>query len=286
MKILVVGGTRFFGIPMIAKLLEDGHEVTVATRGNAVNPFAGKTQQIIMDRTEPKQVKAALAGKTFDVIIDKVAYSSNDVRALLENADCRKYVQMSTCSVYEKEREGIREEEFDPASYPLKWQSRTEDYGEGKRLAERAALEYLNPADCVFVRYPIVLGENDYTGRLKFYVDHILDGIPMHVSGLDYGIAFIQEKEAGEFIAFLAERDASGPYNGSSEGWITTREIISYVESKSGKKAVLSDDGEEAPFNFMPDNESYDTSRAAGIGFRFSPLKNWIYDLLDFYMQR
>ena len=62
MKILVVGGTRFFGIPMIAKLLEDGHEVTVATRGNAANPFAGKTQQIIMDRTDAKQVKI-LAGQ-------------------------------------------------------------------------------------------------------------------------------------------------------------------------------------------------------------------------------
>lgn len=33
MKILVIGGTKFFGIPMVNALLESGHEVTIATRG-------------------------------------------------------------------------------------------------------------------------------------------------------------------------------------------------------------------------------------------------------------
>ena len=33
MKILVIGGTRYFGIHMVHKLLEQGHEVTIATRG-------------------------------------------------------------------------------------------------------------------------------------------------------------------------------------------------------------------------------------------------------------
>ncbi len=33
MKILVIGGTRYFGIHMVNKLLERGHKVTIATRG-------------------------------------------------------------------------------------------------------------------------------------------------------------------------------------------------------------------------------------------------------------
>ena len=33
MKILVIGGTRYIGIHMVNKLLEQGHEVTIATRG-------------------------------------------------------------------------------------------------------------------------------------------------------------------------------------------------------------------------------------------------------------
>ncbi len=284
MKILVVGGTRFFGIPMIEKLLAEGHDVTIATRGQARNPFADQTSQIMMDRTDEKQVKEALVECSYDLIIDKVAYSSNDVKALLENASCRRYIQMSSGSVYDREKENIKEEEFDPASYPLVWQSRNDNYAEGKRLAERAALEFMDASDCVFVRYPVVLGENDYTGRLKFYVDHIREGIPMYVDSLDYGIAFIHEKQAGEFIAFLADHEFSGPINGSSRGWITARQIIQYTEEKTGKKAILSDDGEKAPFNGLPDNESYDTEKAARLGYHFSDLNDWIYELLDHYI--
>lgn len=35
MKILVIGGTRFFGIPMVHELLQKGHQVTIATRGKS-----------------------------------------------------------------------------------------------------------------------------------------------------------------------------------------------------------------------------------------------------------
>ena len=33
MNILVIGGTRFFGIDMVNELLTAGHDVTIATRG-------------------------------------------------------------------------------------------------------------------------------------------------------------------------------------------------------------------------------------------------------------
>ena len=39
MKILVIGGTRFFGIHMVKELLAKGHEVTLATRGLALDDF-------------------------------------------------------------------------------------------------------------------------------------------------------------------------------------------------------------------------------------------------------
>ena len=39
MKILVLGGTRFFGIHMVNDLIEKGHEVTIATRFRFQNPF-------------------------------------------------------------------------------------------------------------------------------------------------------------------------------------------------------------------------------------------------------
>ena len=52
MKILVVGGTRFFGIPMVNALLASGHDVTIATRGNAKADFAGEVKSVVFDRTD------------------------------------------------------------------------------------------------------------------------------------------------------------------------------------------------------------------------------------------
>ncbi len=285
MKILVIGGTRFFGIPMIAKLLEEGHDIAVATRGNLKNPFEERTENIILDRTDPESVRQAVGGRYFDVIIDKVAYSSNDVRALLENVRCGKYIQMSTGSVYTECREGIMESEFEPQTYELKWQGRTDDYTESKRQAERAAYEFMDGSACVFVRYPIVLGIHDYTNRLRFYVEHVMRGRPMYVDDMDFGMSFIHEKEAGEFMAYLVSADVSGAFNGCSYGFISPGEIIRYIESKTGKKAVLSGDGDPAPFNGLVSNESFDTGKALSAGYRFSNLRDWIFDLTDILIE-
>ncbi|MBO5620680.1 MAG: NAD-dependent epimerase/dehydratase family protein, partial [Butyrivibrio sp.] len=122
MKILVVGGTRFFGIPMVNALLSAGHDVTIATRGNAKADFAGEVKSVVFDRTDPEAVKRALSGLKYDVIIDKIAYGSNDVKALLENVTCDRYIQMSSCSVYHEDHADIREEEFIIREHPLKWQ--------------------------------------------------------------------------------------------------------------------------------------------------------------------
>ena len=42
MNILVIGGTRFFGIHTVNALLEQGHNVTLAIRGNTKNVFGNK----------------------------------------------------------------------------------------------------------------------------------------------------------------------------------------------------------------------------------------------------
>lgn len=280
MNILVLGGTRFFGIPMVEKLVTDGHDVTVATRGNAVNPFRNKTKQIILDRSDYGSVRRAFECRGYEVIIDKIAYCSNDVKNLLENVSCRKYIQMSSCSVYRTEKTGIKEEAFDPAEHDLIWMNRSQDYAEGKRQAERAAYEYLNPKQCIFVRYPVVLGEHDYTDRLKFYTDHVRDGIPMYVDDLNCAMSFIHEREAGLFLAHLADQPVYGAFNGCSKGMITPAEIIRYSEQLTGRKAILDENGDPAPYNGSHADVSYNTERAEMTGFTFSDLNEWICDLL------
>ena len=285
MNILVIGGTGFFGIPMIEKLVADGHDVTIATRGKSKNLFKDSTKQIILDRTDFNSVKSALFGREYDVIIDKIAFCSNDVKNLLENVRCKKYIQMSSGSVYSETQGIIKEESFNPCEHKLVWMNFSiNDYDECKRQAERAALEYLDISQCIFVRYPVVMGPHDYTGRLKFYIDHILEEKPMYVDDLDCPIAFIHEKEAGYFIAHLVNQKVNGGINGSSKGMIPTRDIIKYIEEQTGKKALLDNKSDFAPYNGYSEKVSYDTTKAESTGFKFSNINDWICDLIDFYL--
>ncbi len=284
MNVLIVGGTRFFGIPMVNSILDNGHNVTIATRGNHGNPFNEKVCHIIMNKTDANSVKNVLGNKEYDVIIDKIAYSSNDVRSLLENVRCNRYIQMSSCAVYSGNRSLICENEFDTENHKLTWMDRPEDYAEGKRQAERAALEFMDISKCTFVRYPVVMGKNDYTGRLRFYIEHIINQIPMYIDSLNIGASYINQSEAGEFISYLVDHPISGPINGCSKGVISQKEIVEYIESKSGKKAVLSENGDPASYNGIKAETSYDCTKAERLGYKFSNISSWIFELINFYL--
>ena len=73
MNVLVIGGTRFFGIHMVNKLLENGHQVTIATRGNTVVKFNNSVDKIIFDRNNDESIKKTFLGKKYDIVIDKIA---------------------------------------------------------------------------------------------------------------------------------------------------------------------------------------------------------------------
>lgn len=285
MKVLVIGGTRFFGIYTVNALLKKGHEVTIATRGRAQDDFGNKVGRIILERTDAESVRETLTGRHFDVVIDKLAYSSNDIKNVMEVLDCNRYIQMSSTAVYEPKHINTKEEDFCGLGKELIWCDRnTFPYDEIKRQAECALQKQYAGRKWTAVRYPFVIGEDDYTGRLQFYVEHTMKSIPMHIDNLDAQMGFIRSDEAGEFIAFLAEEDFEGPINGSSHGTISLKEIIDYVESKTDAKAVITKEGDEAPYNGELEY-SINTDKAEALGFRFTELKDWIYELLDYYIE-
>ena len=121
MKILVLGGTRFFGVHMVNDLIEKGHEVTIATRGQTPDDFGDSVMRIRLDRTDEDSIKAMISDTHYDVIIDKIAYCSNDVRKLLDNADCDKYICMSSTAVYDPLRPDTKEDDFDGNAEDVIW---------------------------------------------------------------------------------------------------------------------------------------------------------------------
>lgn len=284
MNILVVGGTRFFGIPMVEKLIEQKHNVTIVTRGNTGRLFGDKVSYIVLDRTKPEDVKAKLYCKKYDVIIDKIAYCSNDVKYMLDYVSCDRYILMSTCSVYDNIHENILESEFNPAFEPLEWVGRLDDYARIKKSAECAVEQVYNNQAYTFVRYPVVIGENDYTKRLFFYVDHIINQKEMKIVNPDVCNTYIGEKEAGEFIAYLVDHPVDGPVNGCMNGMISLKEIIKYIEEKTGKKAIITDNGEKTPLDELEKDRSINTDIAGSIGYRFQDVGDGVREVLDYYI--
>ncbi len=284
MNILVIGGTRFFGIPMVDALLAKGHDVTIATRGNAKDDFGDRVSRIILDRGISESVKSALTGKHFDVCIDKIAYCSNDIKCMLDVLECDKYIYMSSTAVYEPLKINTCEEDFDAEKKTLVWCNRADAaYDEVKRQAECALYQVYKNVNAVAVRYPFVIGTDDYTNRLRFYVEHVIKEMPMYIDNADSQMGFIRSDEAGRFLAFLAEKDFSGAINGCSDNTISVREILEYVEKRTGKKAVLDRNGEPAPYNGTPEY-SINTDKAKALGFAFTDLRDWIWELLDYYI--
>lgn len=281
---MVLGGTRFFGVHLVKELLKAGEQVTIATRGRASDPFGEQVGRIVVDRTDAGAMKAALAGWEFDVVYDDIAYCSNDVKAALDAVSCGRYVLVSSASVY-AERMDTKEEAFDPLSWKLAWCSREDyPYDEIKRQAECALFQAYPEQNGAAVRFPYVIGPDDYTGRLRFYVEHIVRGEPMLVDNPDARIAFIDSAEAGRFLRHLGCRPETGPFNAASGGTASLREIFACVEQKTGKRPVLSEAGEEAPYN-GGESFSLNTARAEAAGFAFSPLEDWLPGLLDSYLK-
>ena len=131
-----------------------------------------------------------------------------------------------------------------------------------------------------------MLGENDYTGRLRAYVKAVACGTPMNIKNPDAKTDYIFEDEAGGFIAHLVDTEICGAVNGCAVGTVSQSDIIGYIEKKLGKKAVFSPSGEKMPYDDTACDTSYDCAKASGTGFVFSALAGRLCDLLDFEIER
>ena len=105
----------------------------------------------------------------------------------------------------------------------------------------------------------------------------------MYIDNFDVQMAFVRSDEAGKFMSFVAKSGFNGAINGASEQTISLKEIADYISLMTGKTVMLSKDGEVAPYN--SENEySINIDRAKKLGFSFTPLKDWIYELIDSYI--
>lgn len=242
--------------------------------------------RVTLERTEQKSVADALKNKSFDIVCDNLVFCSNDVRYLLDVVSVKRYVYTSTIATYDENLQmDMKETHFDPMRHKLQWCSRNElSYGESKRQAECAVFQVYKNIPSAALRLPYVIGEDDYTQRLYFYVEHVVKRRPMYIDNMDEKLSFIYSDEAGTFLAWAVEQSFTGAINGANHGSISLREIIAYVEEKTGTKAILQPDGDPGMYN---ERLAFSTStkKAKDMGFEFSNLFDRLYLLLDKYIE-
>ncbi|NJL25340.1 MAG: NAD-dependent dehydratase, partial [Calothrix sp. SM1_5_4] len=113
----------------------------------------------------------------WDAVIDFACFNDHQARATAEYFhSVKRYIFISTISVYDVGSD-LREGNFDAGTYPLPAVQNELDYKEGKRRAEAFFLQH-TPFPTVLVRFPVILGPDDYTRRLHFHIERVQRGQP------------------------------------------------------------------------------------------------------------
>jgi nucleoside-diphosphate-sugar epimerase len=168
MKILVIGGSYFFG-RVFVMLAAKEHDVTVVNRGTCSVAELG-AKQIKGDRKEEGVWKSI--EDDYGCIVDFCAYEKGDIARVLENMPgrIRQYIFISTVDVYERGINGLKGEETPLETRPLPGEAGA--YIAGKVALEREVREQCGKRDisCTVLRPAILYGPLNYAPRESVYI--------------------------------------------------------------------------------------------------------------------
>lgn len=84
MKVLIIGGTRFIGVRVVRRLIEEGHEVTVFHRGQTNSQIPATVKQILGDRAGLSGSASEFARIAPDVVLDMICYNEQEAETLMD----------------------------------------------------------------------------------------------------------------------------------------------------------------------------------------------------------
>ena len=88
MKLLFLGGNRYFGKKIIEQLSEDKkNQIFLINRGKKSNIKKKNIIHLKVDRRNIQKIDSFLKNNYFDIIFDNIAYKVSDVKKLLKLVD-------------------------------------------------------------------------------------------------------------------------------------------------------------------------------------------------------
>lgn len=250
MQILVIGGSRFIGRAAVARLLADGHRITLINRGQSPDSFGTRVSRVIGDRSDPETLQRALARREFDVAIDFIAFREEDTQAAIDRLRGRigHFIHISTASVYlirDRLFCPFREDDFSGRLAPrTDATSSSWLYAYHKRRCE-LVLHHAWESDQLpytTLRLPMVVGPDDYTERSLAYLERLADGGPMILP--DGGLnswGFIWVHDVAETIAanLMNSNTYGRAYNLAQREVVSVRQLVESAGVAMGKRPTL-----------------------------------------------
>lgn len=298
-----MGGTWFLGKHIVENALSRGWEVTTFNRGRSGQDVEG-VQLVRGDRTNLDDLRRLAHHGSWDAVIDT---SSSDLpprdvllstTALGEAA--RRWVHISTVSVYAGwPNEPVSEDStlLDcPADADATFGYTGADgsptrYGFQKAGGERAVTEVFGDA-AVFVRPGVILGPDEYVGRLPWWLNRAKrGGLILAPAPSSQRIQPVDVRDVTEFVLDRAAGESGGGYNVTHSTGISFADFLAECSATSGGAGkpvwvdpdVLGEHG-VAQWTELPlwrthaGVWSVDSTRAVAAGLRCRPLAETVRD--------
>ena len=307
MKILIIGGTRNIGHMLALELLRSGHRVIVFNRGKTPDELPAEVQRLRGDRSDSISITRALAGRSFDVVVDMALYTGVEAQHISRVLDGRvgQYIFISTGQVYLVRKESQRP--FSEVAYknfiteaPPPGTRDYEEwlYGVEKSHAEDILMQAWETSGfpVTTLRLPMVNSERDHFHRIYNYLLRLQDGhsilLPAgdhlrlrHVYGEDVVQAIIRVMEAG------GER---GVYNISQEETLSIEDFLGLLAELAGyelrmayiPRKILEDLSlipACSPFSDPWMSELDNTRSKVELGVQYTPVSVYLGKLVSFY---
>lgn len=226
MKVLFIGGTGTISTAVSKRLIGDGKDLYLLNRGLRPHGVAGATM-LTANIEDPEQVRSVLNGLSFDVVVDWIAFTPDQIARDLKLFRDRvgQYIFISSASVYQKPPTTYLITESTPLHNPY-W-----DYSRNKIACEEQLIDaYRNdgfPATIVrpsFTydrNFPVAFGgPGGYT-----VADRIKRGRPIivHGDGTSLWVMTHAEDFALGFAGLVGNQQAIG-----NAFHITSDEVLSW----------------------------------------------------------
>lgn len=224
MHVLFIGGTGLISTAIARKLLERGDTVTCFNRGRSQSrlPMSDRLEVMLGDRSDRTAFEAAFSERTFDVVVDMVAFHPDDALSAVRafRGRCGQFVHCSTVCVYSGPPETIPTPETEPY------------HSIGQYGKNKAAIEELLLAESGF---PVTILRPSHSygegggilrpwGPWETFVDRLRQGKPVIVPGDGENLwASCHVDDVAEgFLAVMGKDAAQGQcYNITGENNMT-----------------------------------------------------------------